>query len=42
MTAVRVLGNVDELADETGGSVDVVTEMKFGPYRKSRLESPRR
>lgn len=36
MTAVDVLGRVDELTDGTGGSVDVVTEAKIGPYRKSR------
>ncbi len=38
MTAVDVLGSVDELPDGTGGSVDVVTEAKIGPYRKSRLK----
>lgn len=39
MTAVDVLGSVDELTDGTGGSVDVVTEAKIGPYRESRLNS---
>ncbi len=28
MTAVDVLGSVDELTDGTGGSVDLVTEAK--------------
>jgi hypothetical protein len=39
MTAVDVLGSVDELTDGTGGSVDVVTEVKIGPCRKSRRKS---
>ena len=38
ITAVEVLGRVDELTDGTGGSVDAVTEAKSGPYRKSRLK----
>jgi hypothetical protein len=38
MTAVEVLGSVDELTDGTGGSVDAVTEAKSGPYRKSRVK----
>jgi hypothetical protein len=38
MTAVEVLGSVDELSDGTGGSVDAVTEAKSGPYRKSRVK----
>ena len=37
MTAVDVLGRVDELADGTGGSGDAVTGAAIGPYRKSRL-----
>ena len=37
MTAVDVLGCVDELADGTGGSVDAVMGAAIGPYRKSRL-----
>jgi hypothetical protein len=41
MTAVEVLGSVDELTDSTGGSVDAVTEAKSGPYRKSRLTPSR-
>ena len=36
MTAVEVLGSVDELADGTGGSVDAVTGAAIGPYWKSR------
>src|SRR5438128_428096 len=35
MTVVAVVGRVDELADGTGGSADVVTEAKIDPYRKS-------
>ena len=37
MTAVEVLGSVDELADRTGSSVDAAMGAEFGPYRKSRL-----
>jgi hypothetical protein len=37
MTAVDVLGRVDELADGTGGSVDAVTGTAIAPFRKSRL-----
>ncbi len=37
MTAVEVLGSVDELADGTAGSVDAATGAAIGPYRKSRL-----
>jgi hypothetical protein len=37
MTAVDVLGRIDELADGTGGSVDAVTGAAIGPYRKSWL-----
>lgn len=37
MTAVDVLGRVDELPDGTGGSVDAVMGAAVGPYRKSRL-----
>jgi hypothetical protein len=37
MTAVKMLGGVDERTDGTGGSLDAVTEAKIGPYRKSRL-----
>jgi len=36
MTAVDVLGRVDELTDGTGGPVDAV--MGAGPYRKSRFK----
>lgn len=32
MTAVEVLGSVDELAAGTGGSVDAVTGAAIGPY----------
>jgi hypothetical protein len=39
MTAVDVLGRVDELADGTGGSVDAVMGPASGPYRKSRLRA---
>jgi len=39
MTAVEVLGSVDELTDGAGGSVGSVTEAKSGPYRKSRFMS---
>ncbi len=38
MTAVEVLGSVDELADGTGGSVGAATGAASGPYRKSRLK----
>jgi hypothetical protein len=38
MTAVEVLGSVDELTDGTGGSVDAVTEAKNGPCQKSRVK----
>ena len=41
MTAVDVLGRVDELADGTGGSVDAATGAAIGPYRKFRLTGPR-
>ena len=37
MTAVDVLGRVDELTDGTGGSVDAV--MGIDPYRESRLDT---
>ncbi len=37
MTAVDLLGSVNDLTDGTGGWVDVVTEAKIGSYRKSRL-----
>ena len=37
MTAVDVLGRVDELADGMGGSVDAVTETAIAPFRGSRL-----
>ena len=37
MTAVEVLGSVDELADGTGSSVDAATGEAIGPYWKSRL-----
>ena len=37
MTAADVLGRVDELTDETGGSVDAVMGAAIDPYRKSRL-----
>jgi dienelactone hydrolase len=37
MTAVEVLGSVDELADGTGGSVDAATVAASGPYRRSRF-----
>jgi hypothetical protein len=39
MTAVEVLGSVDELTDRTGGSVDAATGVEIGPYRKSRFKS---
>ena len=32
MTAVEVLGSVDELTDGTGGSVDAVTGAAIGSY----------
>jgi hypothetical protein len=41
MTAVEVLGSVDELADGTAGSVDAATGAAIGPYRKSRLKASR-
>ncbi len=37
MTAVDVLGRVDELTDGTGGSVDAVMGATIGPYPKSRV-----
>ena len=37
MTAADVLGRVDELTDETGGSVDAVMGAAIDPYRKSRF-----
>jgi hypothetical protein len=37
MTAVGVLGSVDEPTDGTGGSVDTVVGAAIGPYWKSRL-----
>ena len=37
MTAVDVLGRVDELTDGTGGSVDVGMGTAIGPYRRLRL-----
>jgi hypothetical protein len=42
MTALEVLGSVDELADGTAGSVDAATGAAIGPYRKSRLTRRRR
>ena len=42
MTAVEVLGSVDELADGTGSSVDAATGVEIDPYRKSRLMRPLR
>jgi hypothetical protein len=36
MTAVEVLGSVDELAAGTGGSIDAVTGAAIGPYWESR------
>jgi hypothetical protein len=41
MTAVDVLGRVDELTDRTGGSVDAVMRTAIGPYRKSRIKQLR-
>ena len=41
MTAVEVLGSVDEVADGTAGSVDAATGAAIGPYRKSRLKASR-
>ena len=41
MTAVEVLGSVDELADGTAGSVDAATGAAIGPYRKSRFKDLR-
>jgi len=38
MTAVDVLGRVDELTDGTGDSVDAVMGAAIAPYRKSRLK----
>jgi hypothetical protein len=37
MTAVEVLGRVDELTDGTVRSIDAATVAGIGPYRKSRL-----
>lgn len=42
MTAVDLLGRVDELPDGTGGSVDAVTGTAIGPCRKSRTKTPGR
>src|SRR5713226_4544894 len=42
MTAVEVLGSVDELTNGTGSSVDAVTEAKSGSHRESRFRQPRR
>jgi len=36
MTAVEVLGSVDELTDGAVCSVDAATVAEFGPYLKSR------
>ena len=36
MTAVEVLGSVDELAAGTGGSIDAVTGAAICPYWESR------
>ena len=36
MTAVDVLGRVDELTDGTACAVDAATGAGIGPYRKSR------
>ena len=41
MTAVDVLGRVDELTDGAGGSVDAVIGAAIGPYRESRLNHVR-
>ena len=41
MTAVDVLGRVDELTDGTGDSVDAVMGAAIDPYRKSRVKCPR-
>jgi len=38
MTAVDVLGRVDELPDGTGGSVDAVMGAAVGPYRNRGYE----
>jgi hypothetical protein len=44
MTAVEVLGSVDELADRTGSSVDAAMGAEFGPYRnpvgRTRIMKP--
>jgi hypothetical protein len=37
MTAVEVLGSVDELTDGTVRSIDAATVAEFGPYRASRI-----
>ena len=37
MTAVGVLGSVNEPTDGTGGAVDTVVGAAIGPYRKTRL-----
>jgi hypothetical protein len=37
MTAVDVLGRVDELTDGTVRSVDAATGAGIGPYWKSRI-----
>ena len=39
MTALDVLGRVDELTDGTGGSVDAVMGAAIGPSRKSRFNT---
>lgn len=36
MTAVEMLGSVDELPDATVRSIDAATVAGIGPYRKSR------
>ena len=44
MTAVEMLGSVDELADRTGSSVDAAMRAEFGPYRnpvgRTRIMKP--
>jgi hypothetical protein len=45
MTALEVMGSVDELTEETACSVDTATGAAIGPYRKSRVDltdEPRR
>ena len=37
LTAVEVLGNMDELTDRTVRSIDAATVAEFGADRKSRL-----